>query len=773
MVSTTESPSAATSYPPSAGSLISPRQTIATSSSGASCRPHENALTKAAQVRAQDESEMQKMLHGVQLSCRIYNPEIEPEHETYLLCDCPVHKYWTKKFDRLPMLEMWSKAVMYTGEKSYHEFTHLRISNNNPYSSIPSPYTLASASLNGFAKPDPQFHVSFVRQTMELDAALNDKAQAAVETAEPSVNIWGLDQLECLVSDMSLTHRQSNYGGLDSPKFSKRSTLRKAFSVRSSDERTALKIKKKLAGSITLRNEIIKEEQDRWQDELERDLVSNYQERIGIFQSVAALRTHKPLQYLHLLRAGYFEPIPIAWQGRVSNLLRFTIDASAGWRGLTPTWRGYKNTSEERLYWTLKHRLGGEETTKPNLISELDMARERTALTVQVHPRYYSPDDIFYGQYPSESYSRQMKPPLRRGSEIKSPTDETMILLDARGSMDASPLHPNYKQYLITGFSKSEQPKHQGEINSWFLSFFLMSKAYRAEIELAKAVLRRFVQALGKHEKNTQGYPLVTFSSQAEYIDIVNGWSLNDVWNGIEFKGVSHIMVGWQKLKEMHFQKHSETATYHATYGWQAGPHTPKLRLLLIFGSEFNDMDEFELTFLDASWAYVTIFLIGVDGCPHHHRRARRLQRMADSNSHISFVEAQGLIPERFVTHELLKCHLGQDISMSEFENLEQQAAELPSPLGPRTQRAQSGQIQLEQLLAELPPMDNTGIRQTHPHHPNAPGLYELPYNPRPAELPAIESSVRPARPIRPPPLPPQPQIDHPLDPPPPYVERE
>jgi hypothetical protein len=38
-----------------------------------------------------------------------------------------------------------------------------------------------------------------------------------------------------------------------------------------------------------------------------------------------------------------------------------------------------------------------------------------------------------------------------------------MILLDARGSMDSIPLKPNYKQYLITGFSRSDQPKHQGE----------------------------------------------------------------------------------------------------------------------------------------------------------------------------------------------------------------------------------------------------------------------------------------------------------------------
>jgi hypothetical protein len=723
MVSTRECPPAVTSCHTSAGSLTSPRQSFGMCRNGAPCRPYENSLTKAAKVRSQDESEIQKMLHSVQLSCRIYNSEIEPEHETHLLCDCPVHKYWKKKFDRLGVLEMWSKAVIYPGEKPYHEFSHLRLSNNNPYTSILSPYTLASASLNGIAKPDPEFHARFVRQTTDLDAVLNDKAQAAIEIAEPSVDIWRLEQLESLVSDLSPSHRLSDHGDLDRPKSSKRSTLRKAFSVKSSDERTALKIKKKLAGSFNLRNEILNEELSRWQDEIDRNLVSSYQEHIGIAQSVAVLRIHKPLQYLHLLRAGYFEPIPIAWQDQTSNPLRFTINSSAGWRGVTPTWRGYKNTAEERLYWTLKHKLGAERKTKSDLMPELDTARERMALTVEVHPQYHSPDDICHDQYPSARYSKQIKPLLRTDLINKLPTDETIILLDVRGSMNASPLHPNYKQYLITGFSKSDQPKHQGESN---IPAFPMPKAYHASIELAKAVLRRFVKALGKHDKNAQGYALVTFSSQAEYIDTVSGWNLDEVWSGIRFGGLSRVMAGWQKIKEMHFQKHSETATYHSTYGWQAGPRTPKLRLLLIFGSEFNDMDEFELTLLDASWAYITIFLIGIDDCPHHHRRAKRLRRMVDSNQHLSLVEAQGLVPERFVTHELLKCHLGQELSISEFENLEQQPAELPCPLGPRTQGAQSSHTQLEQVLIELPSTENTRTWQTDAQYPNTPGLHEL-----------------------------------------------
>lgn len=131
-------------------------------------------------------------------------------------------------------------------------------------------------------------------------------------------------------------------------------------------------------------------------------------------------------------------------------------------------------------------------------------------------------------------------------------------------------------------------------------------------------------------------------------------------------------MTGWQLVKNLHFQKHSASSTHHPVFGWQAGPETPMLRLLLLLDGEAQDMDEFELDLLGLSWAHVTIFLIGVDGCPHHHRHANELQRISDVNHHVSFVDAQGNCPERFVTHELLKRHLGYDISMQEFEDLEE-----------------------------------------------------------------------------------------------------
>lgn len=190
-------------------------------------------------------------------------------------------------------------------------------------------------------------------------------------------------------------------------------------------------------------------------------------------------------------------------------------------------------------------------------------------------------------------------------------------------------------------------------------------------IDLAKAIIRRFTDAMINHDHNSTGYQLVTFHDEAEYIGFLNHNDFEKTWRDIHFGGRTRVMTGWQLVKNLHFQKHSESAFYHPVCGWQAGPETPKLRLLLLLDGEASDMDEFELDLLSLSWVHVTIFLIGVDGCPHHHRHANELQRISEVNPHVSFVDAQGNTPERFVTHELLKRHLGYDVTMSEFEEME------------------------------------------------------------------------------------------------------
>ncbi|RKO88673.1 hypothetical protein BDK51DRAFT_35618 [Blyttiomyces helicus] len=267
------------------------------------------------------------------------------------------------------------------------------------------------------------------------------------------------------------------------------------------------------------------------------------------------------------------------------------------------------------------------------------MAMAKMQSAVEPPPVYFSEDDTCNLQHTSESgYSKQvMPPPFRPFDPPEVPTDDTMILPYVSGSMSFTPMRPVYNEYLIESYTALTQPKNK---------------------DLAKAIIRRFVDALTNHDHSTSGYDLVTFSTDAAYVG-----------SDIKIGGGTRVMTGWEKVKEMHFQKHSESATLHPVYGWLAGPQTPMLRLLLILDGEAVDMDEFELAL---NWAHITIFLVGVDGCPNHHRHANELQRISDVNHHVSFVDATGNTPERFVTHQLLKRHLGYDMSMAELEQLEQ-----------------------------------------------------------------------------------------------------
>ena len=64
-----------------------------------------------------------------------------------------------------------------------------------------------------------------------------------------------------------------------------------------------------------------------------------------------------------------------------------------------------------------------------------------------------------------------MPPPFRPFDRPETPTDDTMILLDVSGSMDFEPARPVYNQYLITGYTRSTQPKNKGPLSSFRLLF--------------------------------------------------------------------------------------------------------------------------------------------------------------------------------------------------------------------------------------------------------------------------------------------------------------
>lgn len=251
----------------------------------------------------------------------------------------------------------------------------------------------------------------------------------------------------------------------DVVKTSRFSNFRQSVGIKSSEERAVAKAGKSFEKGSVLRAEILAEEQGRWRDEQWRYLVAVYQEKVGMTGKISHLRQCQPIQYLHLLRAGYFEPIPVAWATQASNPLKFSIEAAAGWRGITPAWRGYEDTAEERLYWVLNHREGSVGMRmKPDFISEMNMARARMAMAVEPPPLYFSADDTCHTQHTSAGYSKQVMPtPFKAYDRPEMPTDDTMILLDVSGSMDFDPMRPVYDQYLITRFERSTQPKNKGK----------------------------------------------------------------------------------------------------------------------------------------------------------------------------------------------------------------------------------------------------------------------------------------------------------------------
>jgi hypothetical protein len=338
--------------------------------------------------------------------------------------------------------------------------------------------------------PNPRSYTMSVQQAIQLNAALNTEAQAAINAKEPQFNIWEIDQLDSSMSNMAIASassgqvddkkrsvekgsaakRQSIAGPLtnsnaEGAKPSKFAGLKKAVSIKSSEEKAAVRAEKMSTRGRDFRNAILEEEHGRWPDQEWRQIVAAYQEKVGMTRKIADLRARHPTQYLHLLRAGYFEPIPVAWANLASNPLKFSIEASAGWRGITPAWRGYEDTAEERLYWVLNHREGSVGMRlKPDIISAMNMARARMASAVEPPPAYYSANDTCHLQHTSEGYSKQVMPaPLRAFDAPEVSTDDTMILLDVSGSMDFDPVRPNYNQYLITGYSRSTQPKNKGE----------------------------------------------------------------------------------------------------------------------------------------------------------------------------------------------------------------------------------------------------------------------------------------------------------------------
>lgn len=152
-------------------------------------RNHTNPVIEAGTIRARDEQEMQQLLQNLQFQYNIYNSDIEPEHETDYPCSCPIHQYQRRKWSRYGVQEMWSKAVMYPGEKSYNDNKLSPgggIFSSNPYRfRVISPYGYQAQWRFGPSQPIPgcMFHTLSVSRMIHV-LTHNFTRSCSVSTAD-------------------------------------------------------------------------------------------------------------------------------------------------------------------------------------------------------------------------------------------------------------------------------------------------------------------------------------------------------------------------------------------------------------------------------------------------------------------------------------------------------------------------------------------------------------------------------------------------------------
>lgn len=370
---------------------------------------------------------------------------------------------------------LWRRSnplfLIRAGELAYHDSHSSARTMKNPYSRVPTPFAITTPGSYSTAKPTLFGYNQYIQKIVRLNATLNAEAQAAIGATEPTSTIWDVEETSTpndadttsssdiqQPAEQRLTHQNNPSGSpTEGSKPSTFDSLKRMLSKKTTEEKTVIHTR-------GLRKAILDEEEGRWPNQEWRQLVATYQETVGIGTKVADLRTRHPIQYFHLLRAGYFEPIPLAWAKSMSNPLNLSVDAMSGWRGVTPGWRGYKDLAEERLYWVMNHTEGivGSKT-KPDVISAMSMARSRMESAVETPMEYSSRDDICKVQSISETYSKQVMPPFRYFGEPAIPLDETIILLEVSKSMNFAPLRPNYKEHIVTGYFTSKQPKSKGE----------------------------------------------------------------------------------------------------------------------------------------------------------------------------------------------------------------------------------------------------------------------------------------------------------------------
>ena len=365
------------------------------------------------------------------------------------------------------------------------------------------------------------------------------------------------------------------------------------------------------------------------------------------------LRTHDPKTFKYYMEEGYMEPIPTAW-------VKSGYLASRCSR-----WSYWETRAEERLYYLLNNGATPDgtihRTLTPLHIGEDQWAiiargNERNArqvpLDAQELANYQSPGDVFLSdkeikcrdysaQVPNTVYAARQAALHELTEGIQNGTDhlETMLLIDVSGSMTWNPHHGILGPDKLTRYH--DQPSN-----------------IRLVENLVHRVLQHMIPRAQKEHRDQKGIDTVTFASNGRYIGRLSASDFRNEWaNKVHLGGGTQVMRGWQVVKQTYFdhqQRNYGHGRFDPIFGWQATPGMPKLSLLVFLDGEANDMDEFELELLGETWAYVTIALVGMENCPHHHSHAVELERVAQFNPHVGFYDVHGRVCERMVVEDLL-----------------------------------------------------------------------------------------------------------------------
>jgi len=366
------------------------------------------------------------------------------------------------------------------------------------------------------------------------------------------------------------------------------------------------------------------------------------------------LRNHHPNEFQRRIKKGYMEPVPTRW---IQNRYLATSYMEGSY---------WENPAEKRLYFVLNNGKSPDGKKHPPL-RPLNIRRDwntillqadlRMTLQIPIDPRrlalYQSPGDVF--QYDprtqSHEYSsqvvnvvyearRQALHELAEGLHKGTDHLETMLLIDTSGSMGWDP-HGGIQG--PDGMRRyHDQPSNISLVE-----------------HLVHRVLHHMVPRAQQEHPHQVGIDTVTFSSAGNYVGQISANNFQNDWRRcIRVGGGTQVMQGWQVVKNTYFNHQHRNyghGRFDDTFGWQPTPGMPKLSLLVFLDGEALDMDEFELELLGETWAYVTIALVGMENCPHHHSHAIELERVARFNPHIGFFDVHGRVCERLVVEDLLK----------------------------------------------------------------------------------------------------------------------